>query len=296
MKRFTKYASAFLLLTASFTLAANSPAKAWDYSSGEEDWGPTCYVTQPHSKNGNITILSSEGEFNPAMLISLPRYPRNTRAIPVSFQFGDGTQFTINATIDDYFGNLYLNLNRAQLDSFIYGRSLNITVARRTNISVSLNNSEPALNDFLRCAQGTSGSSGGQTATTGEWTALSDIGPGWEPGPNPIDEIQYRLSDKGYVEPRGRLYLKDADFADRSGGNNIYRVLMRLPTLQGKQYTFNHYDNVRTERQGVGYGQAHRMELNVYDNQLVFPHTEVQNPSQGTPDSVTLFGLRIPVE
>ena len=134
------------------------------------------------------------------------------------------------------------------------------------------------------------------TASAQQWMPLDEFGVGWKPGPNPVDEVQYRISDGGYVELKGLLNLVDAKAADESGGRNIYRMLLRLPNLARHQYVFNHHGTVRTERQNVGYGQAHRMELTVYDGQLTFPYTEVQNPVSGLPVSVTLYGLRIPIE
>ncbi len=302
-----KCASTLLLSLAGLLLAPIIPANAWEFSLAEEDWGPTCFLTEPHNAGGDITILSSEGEFNPAMLISMPRYPRGNQPIPVTFIYPNDARLSLEAVVDDYFGNLYISLNKTQFDRLTANTNLYVVAGDNTEFSMSINREDRAIQDFVRCMQGRNG--GGQQATndgstaptvnlpsTGEWTALSNIGPGWEPGPNPIDEIQYRISAKGHVELRGRLYLSNAELANTSGGSNIYRVLLRLPDLQGKQYTFNHYTNVRTEREGAEYGQAHRMELEVYDQQLVYPYTEVQNPSTGTPTNVTLFGVTVPIE
>lgn len=298
MNLVTKRLPALLSILAAFVCFTISGAQAWDYSQGEEDWGPACFVSQPHS-NGDITLISSQGQFAPALLISLPRYPRNSNSISVALSFDNGTQFKLNGFVDDYYGNVYLDIDKAIVDEMKNGRDLTIVIQRRIRVSVTLNNSASALNKFLTCANapGTGNPIPSTPASSNEqWTPLTDIGPGWRPGPNQVDQIEYRISDRGYVELRGRLYLKNIKRAERQGGNKIYRVLLRLPQLSGQAYVFNHYDNVRTERQGVGYGLAHRMELNVYDNQLVFPHTETGNPSQGIVDSVTLYGLRIPIE
>lgn len=298
MKLFTKRLPAIFFILAALVLFPISNAQAWQYSQGEEDWGPACFVSQPHT-TGEITLISAQGQYAPVLLISLPRYPRSSKNISVSMNFDNGAQYQLNAFVDDYYGNLYLDLDPYIVNEMKTGRELTIVIQGRIRVSVSLNNSASVLNQFLICANAPGAgvpAPSTPTAATAQWSPLAELGPGWKPGPNQVDKIEYRISDRGYVELRGRLYLKNVKRAERRGGNNIYRVLLRLPELTGQTYVFNHYDNVRTERHGVGYGLAHRMELNVYANQLVFPHTETGNPSIGLVDSVTLYGLRIPIE
>ncbi|MFK8034794.1 MAG: hypothetical protein AB8B94_11675 [Hyphomicrobiales bacterium] len=292
----TKRLSAmFSILTALifFTIAN---AQAWQYSQGQEDWGPACFVSQAHT-TGDFTLISSQGQYAPVLLISLPRYPRNSNDISVSLNFDNGAEYRLTAFVDDYYGNLYLDLDPYIVNEMKTGRELTIVIQERIRVTASLNNSASALNQFLICANAPDTASPSTSTTTiGQWIPLTELGPGWQPGPNPVDEIEYRISDRGYVELRGRLYLKNIKRAERRGGNNTFRVLLQLPQLNGQKYVFNHYDSARTERHGVGYGLAHRMELNVYDDQLVFSYTETQNPSIGIVDNVTLYGLRIPIE
>lgn len=297
MTIFTKRLPAVLFVLAAFVFSSISSVQAWQYSQGEEDWGPACFASQPHT-TGEMTLISAQGDFAPVLLISLPRYPKNRNNISVSLNFDNGAQYQLTGFVDDYYGNVYVDIDPFIVNEMKNGRDLTIVIQNRIRLSTTLTNSAAALDKFLLCANapGAGNPSPSAPISKGQWAPLTDIGPGWQPGPNPVDQIEYRISDRGYVELRGRLLLKNAKRADRRGGNNIYRVLLKLPELSGQEYVFNHHDNVRTERQGVGYGQAHRMELNVYDNQLVYPHTEVQNPSQGTPDSVTLYGLRVPIE
>lgn len=298
MNLFTNRAPAFLSFLTGLIILSISSAHAWQFSEVEEDWGPACFASEPH-RGGDITLLSAQGELAPVMLVSLPKYPVNSNNMSISLDFDSGQNFQLSGFVDDYYGNVYIDINRDVIDEFKRARELTIFINRRIRVSVSLNNATAAINQFLTCANAPNvgnNSPSTPSSPTGQWASLTEIGPGWQPGPNPIDQVEYRISDRGYVELRGRLYLKNVQRADRRGGNKIYRVLLKLPELSGQEYSFYHHDNVRTEREGVAYGQAHRMEIHIFDNQLVFPHTETQNPSNGTPDNVLLNGLRIPIE
>ncbi|MEP0522319.1 MAG: hypothetical protein ABJO09_09835 [Hyphomicrobiales bacterium] len=295
MKFIINRSQALLSLFAALIFFSISGAYAWQFNEVEEDWGPACFASEPH-KSGDVMLLSAQGELAPVMLVSLQTYPRKQNNMSVSLDFHNGNNFQLSGFVDDYYGNVYVDINRDIIDEMQRGGKLTIRINRGIRVSVSLNNATSTLNQFLICANAKDVGNTPASTPTGHWASLTDIGPGWQPGPNPIDQIEYRISDRGYVELRGRLYLENVQRAERRGGNKIYRVLLQLPKLSGQKYSFYYHDNVRTEREGVGYGQAHRMEVQVFDNQLVFPHTETQNPSNGTPENVLLNGLRIPIE
>jgi|GEM_PF-3779145 len=135
-----------------FLILASNSSKAWTYSEGEEDWGPTCFVKQQHS-TGEITVLSAKGSFNPAMLVSLQKYPKKRLQIPVTFQWGNGTEFKVHASVDDYFGQVYIQLKRPYIDNLTSRKSLNIIVRGTAPISVPMKNASEAFKQFLNCTQ-----------------------------------------------------------------------------------------------------------------------------------------------
>lgn len=131
-------------------LTCGAPVKAWDFSVDEEDWGPTCFVTHKH-KRADITILSAKGSLNPALLVSLPQYPKNSQNILVQLQMNSGKPFSLNGMVDDYFGQIYLNLTGDHINSFISARQLTISISDNAPIKLSLHGAGPVLSAFLRC-------------------------------------------------------------------------------------------------------------------------------------------------
>jgi len=137
------------LVTCLFLLT--SPASAWEFSQVEEDWGPTCAVTGSHSR-GTVTIFSSQDNFNPVLLVSLPKYPKNSQIIPVVLRPDNGPQASVVGMIDDYFGQVYVSIKRSHIDSFMSARLMNIEITGDTGVSVSLAGSSLVFKKFLRCA------------------------------------------------------------------------------------------------------------------------------------------------
>ena len=135
-----------------FLILASSSSKAWTFSEGEEDWGPTCFVKQQHD-TGEITVLSAKGSFNPAMLVSLQKYPKKRLQIPVTFRWGNGTEFKVHANLDDYFGQVYIQLKRPYIDNLLSRKSLNIVVRGASPILVPMKGASQAFKQFINCTQ-----------------------------------------------------------------------------------------------------------------------------------------------
>ncbi len=83
-----------------FLILTSSSSKAWTFSEGEEDCGPTCFVQQQHA-TGELTVLSARGSSNAAMLVSLQTYPKGRLQTPVTIRWGNGTEFKAHANVDD---------------------------------------------------------------------------------------------------------------------------------------------------------------------------------------------------
>lgn len=165
MDRSLKTIFASVALTICLVCLAPSHAKAWEYSVGEEDWGTTCFVKHPHSR-GEITLMSGKGNFNPVVLISLPKYPRDTQNLSARFVMDQGYEFSLTGNVDDYFGVIYLSISSVQIDALVAQNRLTVQVSGVPNIPVSLKGSGDAIRQFLSCAQKPSaGGAGGSGAS-----------------------------------------------------------------------------------------------------------------------------------
>jgi len=228
------------------TLTSNS-AKAWKHSEGEEDWGPTCFVGQRHS-SGEITVLSSKSSFNPAMLVSLPKYPKNTKQIPVTFRWGNGTQFKTQANVDDYFGQVYIQLDRAYIDNLISRKSLDIIIQGNAPISVPLQGSSAAFKEFLRCTQASKSPPNSPPKTdqavpdlVGEYVH-SPVKNGWDTGSITNNGNQLRWTNKAgaswnlYLDPADRSTLttrKDNPYYAKYPNARSYKLISKNGTVTG---------------------------------------------------------------
>ncbi len=154
MKSDNKNSIALTSFTVALLLLASTPANAWKYSEVEEDWGPSCVASQKH-ESGSITVLSAEKTFNPALLISLKKYPENPQDITVLLRVDDGKNVKLTGMVDDYIGNVYLQIKRTHIDSFIRGKRLYAAIQGGPTISASLKGSAAAFKKFLRCAGAT---------------------------------------------------------------------------------------------------------------------------------------------
>ncbi len=140
-----------LAAMAAFIICSTAPGSAWEFSLAEEDWGPTCFANQPHAQ-GQITILSGENGFNPALLVSLPTYPKKTQGIAVLIRVDDGNNISLSGNVDDYFGNVYLQIKRRHIDDLMSGKKLDIAIEGGPTVSVSLKGTRRVLTKFLHCA------------------------------------------------------------------------------------------------------------------------------------------------
>jgi len=227
-----------------FLTLASNPSKAWEHSEGQEDWGPTCFVNHQHS-SGYISILSSKNKFAPSMLVSLPKYPKNTAQIPVSFRWDNGTEFKTNATMNDYYGNLDIKLNRSYIDNFISQKRLDIIIQASTTVSLSLAGSSAAFKKFLRCAGGaeTPPGSAGQAVPdlVGEYVH-SPVKNAWDTGSITNNGIQLRWTNKAgaswnlYSDPADRNTLttrKDNPYYVKYPNARSYKLIRKNGKVTG---------------------------------------------------------------
>jgi len=122
---------------------------AWTNSEGEEDWGETCFLEQTH-QSGYIQILTQKGFFDPALLISHTDYPGYGSGFSVNFNLSDGTRFERSGRMDDYFGMVYVELDRTRFDRLSANQSVTIYYPG-ASVYVPLGRSD-AFSEFLRCA------------------------------------------------------------------------------------------------------------------------------------------------
>ena len=138
-------------LAAALLILAASPALAWTFGEVEEDWGPSCIASQQHT-SGSVTVLSAKKSFDPALLISLRKYPENAQNITVLLRVDRGNNVKLTGSVDDYFGNVYLPIERTHIDGFIKGRRLHVAIQGGPTVSASLKGSAAAFRKFLRCS------------------------------------------------------------------------------------------------------------------------------------------------
>ncbi len=147
-----KYAALVLTIAVSLAIFGSANANAWEFSKGEEDWGPSCFVTHTHS-DGDLTLMSTEGNFNAVVLISLSSYPEDTQNVSVLFEVDEDEEIVLTGSVDDYFGVISLKISRENIEAMAAGKNLNILVAGGPLIPVSLDGSGAAINSFLSCSQ-----------------------------------------------------------------------------------------------------------------------------------------------
>lgn len=129
------------------TLFASAPAKAWDASRHQEDWGPMCFLTK-RAGLINIGFYAAPGDA-PLAMIEGAVLPEEAT---VTWIVDDAIAVTVNGTQNDYFGWHEFTVTDARLlDALRLGHTLRIAIDGGRAMELPLAGSANAIDNFKAC-------------------------------------------------------------------------------------------------------------------------------------------------
>ena len=141
--------SVFLITSCQISNIAENSESAWKFRTGEEDWGPTVYISQSNTNNTSVSILSERRSFKPTMLLSPFKNEYGTNA-SVELLVDTKSLGSYNASLSEYFGEFEIvDIGENVVKALKYGRVLDIKIDGRQTESFNLEGSESAVGSFL---------------------------------------------------------------------------------------------------------------------------------------------------
>lgn len=126
-------------------------AYAWDLSITEEDWGPTCVVSERTSDGNTLKLVTAKDDFNPIMLLSgyVDSYGVS---FPITLSVDNSVPSLLTGTMPEYFSDLEVAISLEQIKQLKSGQILAIKVADSDTMTFDLGGSGKAIKAFLTCA------------------------------------------------------------------------------------------------------------------------------------------------
>lgn len=130
-------------------LSSQSGGLEWTYKTGEEDWGPTVYVSSSDNSGQSVTILSDASSFRPTMLLS-PYRPEYGTSFPVRVLVDSQQIAVLEGGFSDYFGELEVSgMKKGVLERMKSGKVLSLKIDGHPSYEFGLSGSSSAISSFL---------------------------------------------------------------------------------------------------------------------------------------------------